>query len=111
MSHTCFIIPNNVLEKLSKDPELSEEIRGASNYTARLSVEIRKLREQALAVTSAAELIGPAPAALAPSPAVTVYDCQHHQTLPGAPVPNPVSSTDPTASRTFIETSDVAKFY
>ena len=48
---------------------------------------------------------------LAPFPAVKVYDCKHHQTLPGTSVPNPGTSPDLTASRTFKETTAVANFY
>jgi Zn-dependent metalloprotease len=48
---------------------------------------------------------------LAAAPAVTVYDCKHTQTLPGAPVPKPKTSSDATAKRTFNQTNKVAKFY
>lgn len=111
MSCTCFIIPKDVFEKLAKDPDLSDELRKINAHTARISEELRKLRSQALALTSATMSVGAPLAALAPSPAITVYDCKHHQTLPGIPVPNPGSSTDPTATRTFKETTAVADFY
>lgn len=111
MSCTCFIIPQDVLEKLAKDTHLSEELRKASEHTARIGVELRKLRDQAIALTRATSVVGVLPAALAPFPAVTVYDCKHGQTTPGTPVPNPGSSADSTASRTFKETTAVADFY
>jgi len=54
MSCTCFIVPQDVLDKLAKDSSLSEELRKASANTSRISVEIRKLRNQAGALTSVA---------------------------------------------------------
>src|SRR5207253_1175047 len=44
-------------------------------------------------------------------PAIPVYDCHHHNTLPGAPVTNPGTSADPTCKQAFTETTSVAKFY
>jgi Zn-dependent metalloprotease len=111
MSCTCFIIPKDILEKLSKDPDLSEELRKAFEHTSRVTTELHKLRNQAIAFVSATSMLRARPPALAPFPAVTVYDCKHHQTAPGSPVPNPGSSRDLTASRTFKETTDVANFY
>jgi Zn-dependent metalloprotease len=40
-----------------------------------------------------------------------VFDCKHSTTLPGTQIPNPSGSPDPTAKRTFTETTEVAKFY
>ncbi len=111
MSCTCFIIPKDTLEKLSKDPDLSDELRKAFEHTARVSTELRKLRNQAVALTRATSLLGEFPTELSPFPEVTVYDCKHHQTLPGKAVPNPGSSVDPTASHAFKETTAVANFY
>src|SRR5207248_3523100 len=105
------IIPRDVLEKLAADPELPADARSAADATAKISSQIRRVREQALARTSITTELGFAPVALAAAPAVTVYDCKHGQTLPGAPVPNPGSSGDPTAARTFKETTLVADFY
>ena len=111
MSCTCFIIPKDILEKLSKDPDLSEELRKAFEHTSRVTTELHKLRDQAIVLARATSMFGARPPELAPFPAVTVYDCKHHQTLPGLPVPNPGSSRDLTASRTFKETTAVANFY
>ncbi|MEI6708235.1 MAG: M4 family metallopeptidase [Methylococcales bacterium] len=112
MSCTCFIIPKDILEKLAKDPELSEELRNASARTARISTDLRNLRDQAIKLTSTMIAGNFAPTiALAAFPAVTVYDCKHHQTTPGVSVPNPSNSADLTASRTFKETTAVANFY
>jgi Zn-dependent metalloprotease len=107
---TCFIIPRDVLTRLSQDPELEAEVRKNFLDTAQISHEIRGLRTQAGLLTSVAVAHG-AFVELAAAPMVTVYDCKHTQTLPGTPVPNPGSSADPTAKRTFNETTGVAKFY
>jgi len=108
---SCCIIPRDILEKLAADPEVPEEARSAADATAKISSQIRRVREQALALTSITTELGFAPATVAAAPAVTVYDCKQGQSLPGAPVPNPGSSADPTAARTFKETTLVAEFY
>src|SRR5512143_2712439 len=111
MSCTCFIIPPDVLKKLASDRKLSDEVRAAARNTEKLSTAMRNVREQALAMTVAASaVVGPA-RALAKAAAVTVYDCKHHQTLPGALVAKPGTSKDATAKRTFKETTAVAEFY
>jgi Zn-dependent metalloprotease len=112
MSCKCFIVPQDVLKKLAEDAKLSDEVRQASADTGRISVELRKLRTQAGKLSNAVALgqsreLMP----LAAAPAITVYDCQHTQTLPGAAVPNPGASSDATSKRTFVETSAVADFY
>jgi hypothetical protein len=38
MSCTCFIVPQDVLERLAKDSSLSEELRNASANTSRIAV-------------------------------------------------------------------------
>lgn len=111
MTCTCFIIPKDALERLANDVGLSEELRKASEHTSRISAELRKLRDQAIALTSATKAVGTLPAALAPFPAVTLYDCQQQQATPGTPLSNPGQSDDPTASRAFQETMAVADFY
>jgi Zn-dependent metalloprotease len=111
MSCTCFIVPAPALKKLASDPKLPAKVRKAAANTAIISDEIRKLRDQALFVTMAASLAAPPVRALAATPAITVYDCKHHQTLPGTPVPKPGSASDATAKRTFKETTGVADFY
>ena len=111
MTCQCFIIPRDVLHRIAEDASFADVARKAAADTARLSTEIRRLRDQALALTSLAGLVGESIAEVAASPAVTVYDCKHRHTLPGVPVHNPAGSTDATAARTFSETSGVAKFY
>lgn len=111
MSCTCFIVPNDVLDKLSGDKALPDDIRKAAKDTARISVEMRKLRTQAVKLTGVARSVSMPLSALTAAPAVTVYDCKQTQTLPGTPVPNPGNVADPTAKRTFKETTKVADFY
>jgi Zn-dependent metalloprotease len=111
MPCTCFIIPPDVLKKLASDRNLSDRARAAARNTATVSTEMRKLREQALAVTVAASAAARPTRALAKAPEITVYDCKHHQTLPGALVAKPGTSKDATAKRTFKETTAVAEFY
>jgi Zn-dependent metalloprotease len=108
---TCFIIPRDVLTRLSQDSELAAELRKSMFDTAQISHEIRGLRAQAAQLTSVATAHSAALTELAAVPLVTVYDCHHTTTLPGTPVPNPGSSSDATAKRTFGETTKVAKFY
>lgn len=111
MTCSCCIVPRDVLTKLAQDPQLSAEIRKRLFDTAQISHELRALRTQAAKLTSVAVAHAGAMVELAAAPLVTVYDCKHTQTLPGTPVPNPGSSSDPTAKRTFNTTTDVAKFY
>jgi Zn-dependent metalloprotease len=110
MQCTCFIVPREVLIRFSQDRELSAEVRKTLFDTAQISYEMRELRKQAGRVTSVARAHAHAYLELAASPTVTVYDCKHTQTLPGAPV-NASRSKDQTAKRTVHETTNVAKFY
>jgi hypothetical protein len=89
MSCTCFIVPSDVLERLAADPELAANLRRTASETATISDQIRKVRDEANALTGVTMALGLAPAAVALAPVVTVFDCKHQQTLPGTPVPNP----------------------
>ena len=86
MSCTCFIVPREVLTRLSQDRELSAELRKGLFDTAQISHELRALRSQAAKLTSVAMAHAGALVELAASPQVTVYDCKHSQHLPGTPV-------------------------
>ena len=108
---TCCIVPRDVLTKISQDPRLPPEIRRAAANTVRIAHELRLLRLQALRLTSLSATIAAPAGAVAAAPAVTVYDCQHSQTLPGTPVSNPGNAGEATAKRAFDETSKVADFY
>jgi len=108
---TCFIIPRDVLTRLSQDPELEAEVRKNFLDTAQISHQLRQLRTQAGLLTSVAVAHADALNVLAAAPAVTMYDCKHTMTTPGTPVPNPGGSSDQTAKRAFGETTKVAEFY
>ena len=111
MRCTCFIIPPDVLKRLASDRNLSDKVRAAAQNTAKISTAMRNMREQALAMTAAASAMARPMRALAKAPAISVYDCKHHQTLPGALVAKAGTSKDATAKRTFKETTAVAQFY
>ncbi len=116
MRCTCQIIPKSALERLAKDKSLDAEQKKSLTDTMKVDAELRRLRTQAIKLTKVAGLMAVAPntaaaaAALAP-PVVSVFNCNHSQTLPGVQIPNPGGSADPTAKRTFVETSAVAAFF
>jgi Zn-dependent metalloprotease len=109
----CHIVPEKVLKRLEADRSFSPEQRKKFADTMKIDVELRKLRTQAGKLTRVvSRLAAPnAMAVVAAPPTITVYDCNHGQTLPGAQVSNPVNSTDATAKHAFVETSSVASFY
>jgi Zn-dependent metalloprotease len=109
----CFIIPPKVLKKFSRDTKLPAKTRKAFADAARFESEWRKARTVRSIVTLSAQKILPSGltnATFSP-PATPVFDCQHHNTLPGVAVPDPASSADPTLKRAFTETAAVAQFY
>lgn len=110
---TCFIIPAKVLKKLSRDKKLSAKTRKSFADTAKFENEWRKGREIRSLVSMSAQKILPSgltTASVSP-PATPVFDCKHHNTLPGTPIANPAASSDPTCKQAFTETAAVAKFY
>jgi Zn-dependent metalloprotease len=113
MRCTCHIVPKAVLERLAKDKSLPAEQRKNFADTIKIDTELRRLRTQASKLTRVASLMAPATTitAIAAAPAVTVFDCNHGQTLPGVQVPNPATSPDATAQRAFAETTSVVAFY
>lgn len=108
----CFIIPQDVLERFSKDKKLTEDERKSFLDAAKFEKEWRKVRNfNSKLARSARSILPTGLAATAAAPAITVYNCGHGNTLPGAPVANPGSSSDLTAKRAFTETTAVAQFY
>ena len=99
----CQIVPERVLKRLAADRKFSEEQRKNFADTIKIDVQLRRLRVQAAKLTRVAGLMAEAPT-VALAPAVTVYDCHHGQTLPGAQILNPVTSPDATAKQAFSET-------
>lgn len=113
MCCTCQIVPLHVLRRLSRDSKLSKAQRKHFADTMKIDTELRKLRDQAARLTRVATMVA-TPRSLAVAagpPGVTVNDCNHNQTLPGALINDPGNSSDPTAKRVFVETTSVAKFY
>ena len=114
MTCGCYIVPHDVLIRLASDLGLPSALRQSLLHSAQISAHFRAVREQHNALTQTAMSL---PLARPPlprphvSPAGQVYDCQHHTTLPGAPVANPGSSADATAKRAYDESEAVAKFY
>ena len=108
---TCFILPKDVLDRLSHDKTFTTEQRKSLADSARVSDALRNVRVQAGLLTNVSQSIGAHLTSLATAPKVTVYDCKQTQTLPGTPVANPKASADATCKRAFNETSKVAQFY
>lgn len=111
MCRCCFIIPADVLKRLSKDKRFSEQSRKKLLETAVIDRHIRKLRVHAQTLTAATFSLATSRVAVAPSPAFTIYNCQTSQTLPGTPVPNAEQDGDADAQQICSVTSAVATFY
>jgi Zn-dependent metalloprotease len=111
MPCSCFIVPNDVLTRLSQDKKLSAQLRKRMVDTVEISHELRELRTQAARLTRVAATRAGGLVTLAAAPSITVYDCRHTQTLPGTPVPRPKTSSDRSVKRAFNQTAKVARFY
>ncbi|AWN48330.1 peptidase M4 family protein [Methylobacterium terrae] len=111
MRCTCHIVPADVLRRLAQDASLSQDTQRAFIDTAKVDVEQRRIRVQAVKLTMVAQATAQTVTALAPAPALSLYDCNHTQNLPGTPIANPPASADQTARNVSATTSDVADFY
>ena len=111
MTCQCSIIPNDVLKRFAEDKLLSLLERKHFADAALVDMQLRKLRVQVGKLISATAKLSLAPVQIAASPTITVANCNHSQTLPGAPVANPGSSADLTIKRAYDETKAVAEFY
>jgi Zn-dependent metalloprotease len=111
MTCQCSIIPNDVLKRFADDKKLSAPERKNFADAALVDTQMRKLRVQAGKLTSITTGLSLARVATVASPAITLANCGHSQTLPGTPVANPGSSADPTIKRAYDETKAVAEFY
>lgn len=109
----CFIVPLKVLERFARDTKLPTETRKAFADATTFEKEWRKVRTARGKLSRLAKSILPTSfaAVAAGPPPVLVFDCAHGNTLPGAPVSTPGSSTDGTAKRAFVVASAVADFY
>lgn len=109
-------MPAAVLRRLADDDTIPAESRQALVDSAAVEASWRELRKAHTDATQAGlvakgitslRLAG----VLAPAPAVTVYDCKNTQSLPGAPVSDPGTSSDGPARRAFGTTEAVVEFY
>jgi Zn-dependent metalloprotease len=107
----CFIIPKDVLERLSQDKKLSAAERKTFADTVAFETHWRKVRALQASGSGLASKSISGNTAVAIAPAITVYNCMTGTSLPGAPVPSPGTSADATAQRAFVQTSGVANFY
>lgn len=113
MPCTCHIVPQDVLRRLAQDDTLSDAQRQAFADTAKIDIEFRKLRNQAVTLSRVAQgIAGPPTLAAAPvATAISVYNCNHTQSLPGMLVTNPATSADATVKHVHAETASLANFY
>ena len=107
----CCIVPKDVLERLSGDKKLTAELRKASGDSARLSDQVRLMRDAAGGLTAVSRGQSTHLVELAATPAITVFDTKHSTTLPGSAIAKPAASKDATVVRAFNETTLVATFY
>ncbi|MFL6578745.1 MAG: M4 family metallopeptidase [Povalibacter sp.] len=110
-SCNCTIVPADVLNRLAADKRLDARLRKAASDSARVSVQMRRLREQARELTRIAQATSTHYVELATKPKVTVYDTKHSMKLPGVPISSPKTSKDATVKRTFRQTTELAEFY
>ncbi|HXJ22864.1 MAG TPA: M4 family metallopeptidase [Polyangia bacterium] len=111
MSCTCFFVPKSVLERLANDKTLAAELRRAAFESSLLSDLLRQSRLQHGAFISASRPLSAQLEELAAQPESVVFDANHTHTLPGKTVPNPGSSSDPSAKRAYTQAARVAEFY
>ena len=107
----CFIIPTDVLERFSKDKNLSTAERKNFADMAKFESHWRKVRSLQTPASALALLSLSGNTPVATQPAITVYNCANGTSLPGTPIANPGSAADKTAKRAFVQTTAVADFY
>src|SRR6476619_2511353 len=89
-----FIVPTAVLRRLAEDGSIPAESRQAMLDSVAIEEAWRGLRNAHTEATQSSLLAKGITSlrvtgVLAHVPAVTVYDCQNTQSLPGSPVSNP----------------------
>ena len=110
----CYIVPQRILEKFSKDKKLTAEQRQYFIDAVKIEEEWRKARaSNARLATLSRSLLatGMNASAIATAPSVLVFDCKNGNVLPGSPISNPGTSSDGSAQRAFKETTAVVDFY
>lgn len=106
----CSIIPADVLDRLSRDPNLTDDERQHFADMATSERAWRQIRALQAPVQAAMRSLS-SQTVVAATPAITVYDCKNGTSLPGRAVAQPGTSVDLTAQRAFTETTAVAEFY
>lgn len=105
----CQFVPDDVLERIACDPQLTKEVCLNAEYSAKLSQYLRNIRLQtkklAGFVMETERLT-----TLTENPEVTLFDCKQTLSLPGVQVLQPGASEDATVSRTYNETDHMATF-
>ena len=110
MSCGCKFIPDEVLARLANDPKVPKFDRAAMERTIAVDQEMRRVREATQALIASSSMIAFNLAPVTKKPTIKLFDCQHGNILPGAPVASPQSSSDQTVKRTFKHTTEFAKF-
>ncbi|NJO12675.1 MAG: M4 family metallopeptidase [Gammaproteobacteria bacterium] len=105
--HCCFI-PSDVLERLSKDKNLSRAQRKAfvDALDSAVAMRARRVKTRVPARPAVTRGVG----AVRP-PQITVYDCARTMMLPGSPMADVAASSDPTVQQTASVTAALVKFY
>jgi hypothetical protein len=79
----CYIIPPDVLNRLSANKRLDAKVRRAAAESARITAAIKQVRIQAVELCRVSTMTAPHFLELAAKPQITVYDCKGSQSLPG----------------------------
>jgi Zn-dependent metalloprotease len=111
MTCPCLLIPPDVLERLARNPELSEDARSKLAQAAAFSRTPRALRSwvdlkshQQISSYSLEEWS-------VDRQSVAVYDCGNTTALPGTHIPDPHTCDLLSAQRAFTTTHSVANFF
>lgn len=107
----CHIVPADVLDQLSRDGGFESHHRERLANDAILTRQSTEQRRQAHERNGLAASPAAAPSPTLGSPSITVSDCRHGMTLPGAPIADPATSSDITAKNAAVAARQVFDFY
>ena len=110
----CFIVPLKVLRTWANDKNVDKRVRDHLRGTLVDTTRLRVMREAgrvASLMHRGALLPSAIPGAPVVAPQDLLFDCKGKQSLPGTPIPQPGTSTDPAASTTYQVTAKVVEFY
>jgi Zn-dependent metalloprotease len=108
---SCFIVPPVILQRYSRDANLDAPLRAKFSDSFAETQRLRRFREAARAAAMLQK--GALAPAVAPgaAPRQRLFDCEHRQSLPGAPVENPGASGDDAIKMVYSVTDKVVEFY